>query len=91
MFPDTLLRYGKTRQEVLARVGKIAIEDFNEILRDHFNYPHPICRHLDERDPEPERVQTVAAIIMNLTEREGHISHGLPCRNEYQILNFKII
>jgi hypothetical protein len=35
------------------------LEDFREIPRDRFDYPDTICRHPDERDPEPERVQTV--------------------------------
>lgn len=88
-FPDTLLRFGRAKEKLLARTGKISIEDFKEILRDHFNFPDSICRHPDERDPEPERVQTVASIIMNLTRKELHISAGPPCTNEYQTLKFK--
>lgn len=90
-FPDSLLRYGRARQKLLGRAGKISIEDFQEILRDHFNYPDAICRHPDERDPELEHVQTVASIIMNLTKKEVHITHGPPCENAYETLTFPTI
>lgn len=90
-FPDSLLRFGKARQKLLDRAVKVSIEDFQEIFRDHFNYPDAICRHPDERDPEIERAQTVASLIMNLTRREVYISPGPPCENEYQTLKFERI
>jgi isopenicillin-N N-acyltransferase-like protein len=88
-FPDSLLRFGKARQKLADRAGRLSIEDFQEIFRDHFNYPDAICRHPDERDPEIEQVQTVASLIMNLTRREVYISPGPPCENEYQHLKFE--
>jgi len=88
-FPDSLVRLGRARQKLARRVGRIGVEDFQEVLCDHFNYPDAICRHPDERDPEPEHVQTVASIIMNLAKKEVLITHGPPCQNEYQLLSFK--
>jgi len=85
------LRYGKAKQKLMGRAGKISIEDFMDVLRDHFNYPDSICRHPDERDPELEHVQTVASIIMNLTTKEVYITHGPPCASEYQPLKFKTL
>jgi isopenicillin-N N-acyltransferase-like protein len=90
-FPDSLLRYGRAKQKMMGRAGKISIEDFKDVLRDHFNYPDSICRHPDKRDPELEHVQTVASIIMNLTTKEVYITHGPPCESEYQPLKFKTI
>jgi len=90
-FPDSLLRFGRARQKLMGRAGQISVADFQEIFRDHFNYPDAICRHPDPRDPELEHVQTVASIIMNLTTKEVHISHGPPCQNEYQTLKFKTL
>ncbi len=88
-YPDTLLRFGRARQKLMERVGKITIEDFKEIFRDHLNHPNSICRHPDERDPELEQAQTVASIIMNLTQKEVHIASGPPCQNDYQTIKFK--
>ncbi|MBP1713930.1 MAG: acyl-CoA--6-aminopenicillanic acid acyl-transferase, partial [Deltaproteobacteria bacterium] len=66
-FPDTLLRYGRAHQKMHLRSGRIGVADFKEVLGDHGNHPDSICRHPDPRDPELERVQTVASVIMNLT------------------------
>ncbi len=88
-YPDTLLRFGRARQKLMERAGKIAIEDFKEIFRDHSNHPNSICRHPDERDPELEHTQTVASIIMNLTQKEVHIAPGPPCQNDYRAIKFK--
>lgn len=90
-FPDSLLRYGRAKQKLTARSGRISIEDFKEIFRDHLNHPDSICRHPDPRDPELEQAQTVASIIMNLTTKEVHICHGPPCENEYQTMKFQVI
>ena len=88
-YPDTLLRFGRARHKLMERAGKITIEDFKEILRDHLNHPNSICRHPDERDPELEHAQTVASIIMNLSQKEVHIATGPPCQNDYQTIKFK--
>jgi isopenicillin-N N-acyltransferase like protein len=85
-FPDTLLRYGRAYQKIQSRTGRIGVADLKEILADHFNHPDAICRHPDLRDPELERVQTVASVIMNLTRREMHIAQGPPCSNVYQTI-----
>ncbi len=90
-YPDTLVRFGRARQTIRAKRGKIGVEDFKEILRDHLNHPSSICRHPDERDPEMEWAQTVASIIMNLSRREVHIAAGPPCENEYHLYKFKSI
>jgi isopenicillin-N N-acyltransferase-like protein len=91
LFPDSLVRFGRARQKMMDRAGKITVEDFQEIFRDHVNYPSSICRHPDERDPEVEHFQTVASIIMNLTRKEVHIAVGPPCQNEYQTMKFKAL
>jgi isopenicillin-N N-acyltransferase-like protein len=62
-----------------------------EECRDHLNRPNSVCRHPDERDLELERVQTVASIIMNLTQREVHLTSGPPCQNEYQTVKFEAL
>jgi isopenicillin-N N-acyltransferase-like protein len=87
-FPDTLLRYGRAQQKMQQRAGRIAVADFKEVLGDHCNHPDSICRHPDPRDPELERVQTVASIIMNLTRGEMHLTQGPPCSNPYQTIAF---
>jgi isopenicillin-N N-acyltransferase-like protein len=91
LFPDSLVRFGRARQKMMDRAGKIIVEDFKEVFRDHVNYPCSICRHPDARDPEVEHFQTVASIIMNLTTKEVHIAAGPPCQNEYEMMKFKAL
>jgi isopenicillin-N N-acyltransferase-like protein len=86
-FPDTLLRYGRAQQKMQQRAGRIGVADFKEVLGDHCNHPDSICRHPDPRDPELERVQTVASVIMNLTRGEMHLTQGPPC-SIYQTIAF---
>ena len=87
-FPDTLLRYGRAQQMIQQRAGRITVADFKEVLGDHCNHPDSICRHPDPRDPELERVQTVASVIMNLTRGEMHLTQGPPCCHPYQTIAF---
>jgi isopenicillin-N N-acyltransferase-like protein len=91
LFPDTLVRFGRARQKMMAKAGNITVEDFKEIFRDHLNHPNSICRHPDPRDPDLEHVQSLASIIMNLTQKEVHIASGPPCQNEYQTVKFKAL
>ena len=88
---NSILRYGRAKQKLGARAGRITAEDFKEVLRDHFNYPDSICRHPDPRDPELEHVESVVSIIMNLKKKEMEITHGPPCRNEYRTLKFNVL
>ncbi len=85
-FPDTLVRYGRAFQKMHLRAGRIGVTDFKQILTDHGNHPDAICRHPDLRDPELERVQTVASVIMNLTRGQMHIAQGPPCSSPYQTI-----
>ncbi len=87
-YPDTLLRYGIAQQKLFGRMGKISSADFQELFRDHFNFPNSICRHPDEREDELARAQTVVSIIMNLSKKEIYVAEGLPCQGEYRSLNF---
>ncbi|MGB9700563.1 MAG: C45 family autoproteolytic acyltransferase/hydrolase [Thermodesulfobacteriota bacterium] len=87
-YPDTLLRYGIAQQKLSARIGKITSADFQEVFRDHFNFPNGICRHPDEREHELAQAQTVVSIIMNLTKKEIYVAEGPPCQGEYRTLNF---
>ncbi len=90
-FPDTLLRYGRAKQKIMPKAGKITVEDLKETFKDHLNHPSSICRHPDERDPELERAQTVASIIMNLSRKEVHLAAGPPCENRYEKMKFKVL
>ena len=57
------------------------------IFRDHANRPESICRHHDDQPPDaPDalRLETLASVIMDLTERALYIANGPPCATDYQ-------
>ena len=51
-------------------------------LSDHHGEPLSICRHFNPAQPEEERMETLFAVVMNLTERRLALRHGKPCESE---------
>lgn len=88
-FPDSLIRIQRAEKVVRPRIGEITVETFKEAFCDHFNYPDSICRHADARDDEPLHVESVASVIMDLTDRRMLVSYGPPCANPYKEYSFK--
>jgi len=65
---------------------EVSVERMKTVLRDHGNRPESICRHCeDQPDDAPAAVvlETLASVIMDLTEGTLHITEGPPCRSEY--------
>ncbi len=48
-------------------------------LADHQNYPNSICRHNDPNQAEPDKVETVFSIVMNLSDHQLDWVKGKPC------------
>lgn len=87
-WPDTLVRYGRIRGLLRKRVGSVDVETLKQALRDHFNWPHSICHHIDERANESKQSMTVASIIMDLNDRRMHVVYpGPPCMSEYEAVS----
>jgi isopenicillin-N N-acyltransferase-like protein len=88
VFPDTLARLERIEQVLRAHVGHIEIDHLFAALRDHSGFPGSICRHGDERDPVPARMETSVSIVMDLTDRKIWMTAGPPCEGEYTVLEF---
>jgi isopenicillin-N N-acyltransferase-like protein len=87
VLPDTLWRASRVRHLLAPRSGALDVADLMAALRDHGNYPDSICRHGDERDPVPGRMETSVSLVMDLTARRLWLTHGPPCASEYQELD----
>jgi isopenicillin-N N-acyltransferase-like protein len=87
--PDTLIRAERAKRLISRNLGKIDVEKFKEILRDHFNWPNSICRHEDPRFHQDLQLKTLTSMIMDLNEKTIYISNGPPCENKYSKLVFK--
>jgi isopenicillin-N N-acyltransferase-like protein len=58
-------------------VGDLAT--FQAALTDHANAPASVCRHVDDSLPPPEQSLTVAAALVDLTDRRLLVAEGPPC------------
>jgi isopenicillin-N N-acyltransferase-like protein len=88
VFPDTIDRLARIELLLRPHVGKIDVDHLFAALRDHSGLPDSICRHGDERDPAPTRLETSVSIVMDLTDRKIWMTAGPPCESEYTVLEF---
>ncbi len=90
-FPDTHLRYWKSRQEIIENKNQLTEIEIKNTLADHTGYPDSICRH-GELFPidlgRPSTGSTVFSIVMNLTKGSFELSNGQPCSNVYETYRF---
>lgn len=89
--PDTLIRTARAQRFVERKRGALDIEAIKNLLRDHFNKPNSICRHVDERLPADFQVESLASMIMDLKERTLYLTDGPPCESEYKAFSFESI
>src|SRR5262249_23019447 len=66
-----------------AAAGKLDEDDLIGLFRDHAGYPQGICRHVDERDPPPDRSETVCSVLLDRDDRRLGIAAGPPCGHAY--------
>lgn len=83
--PDELIgtrvRYYRALR-LLKSTGTHTIKSLQVIQKDHVNWPSSICNHAVDGNPL-QREKTIAALIMDVTNRAMHIAWGNPCENTY--------
>ncbi|WP_019122556.1 C45 family autoproteolytic acyltransferase/hydolase [Brevibacillus massiliensis] len=78
ILPDSPARAKNIKHE-LSKFAEVSVEHIQDTLRNHDNFPNSICRH-----SEPiNQIQTLASIIMDLTEKSMTIAPGPPCENSF--------
>ncbi|MFG6178681.1 C45 family autoproteolytic acyltransferase/hydrolase [Halomonas sp. THAF12] len=83
--PDSRLRLARIDRLLHDRLPLGATIDaarLFEILSDHDNAPFSICRHFNPDQPAEERMETLFAVVMDLTARRLTLRHGKPCESE---------
>ncbi|MCX2726943.1 C45 family autoproteolytic acyltransferase/hydrolase [Thermomicrobium sp. 4228-Ro] len=80
---DSQLRRNRAQRLLELGIGQHSVETVKKILTDHANSPNSICKHLD---PEGNGMttRTIAALIVNVTEREIWVAAGQPCRQPFE-------
>ncbi len=84
---DTIFRSRRLRRNLEARRGKLNVETIREALCDHFSYPDSICRHPDESCDKIDQWQTLASIIIDLTELTLRYTEGPACTGPYRVVH----
>ncbi|WP_298819811.1 C45 family autoproteolytic acyltransferase/hydolase [Chloroflexus sp.] len=80
-YPHSQWRQARLRDLLAARPQSLA--SVQMALRDHESYPYSICFHIDPADPPDERYETVASIIMDVTDKTLYATDGPPCERAY--------
>jgi len=77
----TRIRYFRALR-LLKETPLHTLKSLQAIQKDHVNYPDSICNHRTEGAPLT-REKTISALLMDLTNRQMHISWGNPCESAY--------
>ncbi|HWH01372.1 MAG TPA: C45 family peptidase [Pilimelia sp.] len=82
---SSLFRSDRARRllRAAAGTGPVTPAHLAAVLRDHLGAPLAICRHVDDRDPPLERVETVYSVLLDLDARRLGLAAGPPCGGEY--------
>jgi isopenicillin-N N-acyltransferase-like protein len=91
VMPSTVSRYLRLRKLALQKVGELNVENIQEIMRDHFNYPNSICFHPRPGFHENETSGTGLSVISDLNEKVMYVAAGPPCEYEYERVPLKLM
>jgi isopenicillin-N N-acyltransferase-like protein len=81
---NSLLRRQRIQDLFENAESLIDISDIQQLLRDHGNTPNSLCAHpFEGRD-----IETVAAVIGNLTEKSFYVCKGPPCKGHFEKFSF---
>ena len=61
----------------------ITLEQVKAALSDHDNFPRSICRHPND-DPLHGFMTSVFSIIIDVDQKQMHVSRGNPCSRPYE-------
>ncbi len=79
------VRLNRARRLLLSQLGQVDVNSIQSLLRDHVNYPDAICSHPDSSDSPARRYQTIASLVMDLTDRVMWAALGPPCEHGYSV------
>lgn len=76
---SSLFRSARVRR-LLSAYPEIGEKELLGALTDHHSEPVAVCRHLDVRDAELDRSETIWTTVMDLDERTLRLIAGPPCQ-----------
>lgn len=79
----SLKRYARIK-ELVGQKKYIDIPFLRKVLADHKNRPLSICNHGTRDDyGRPRGLKTIAAVVIDPSNKSMHIAYGNPCKNKY--------
>jgi isopenicillin-N N-acyltransferase-like protein len=82
-YANSHVRFQRATRLLRDRLGCVTMDDLQQLLRDHANQPDSICAHPDPSLPLHDNYQTLASLIMDLSERLLWVAKGPPCQGEF--------
>ncbi|MBV1851943.1 C45 family autoproteolytic acyltransferase/hydolase [Catellatospora tritici] len=76
---SSLFRSARARRLLAAAGDRLRPEDVLGVLRDHHSHPVSLCRHVDPRDAEADRSETIWTVFLDLDARSMQLIPGPPC------------
>jgi isopenicillin-N N-acyltransferase like protein len=89
--PDSLFRQMRLGALLNEGRSRVSVEELQQALTDHTNYPESLCAHSSPDLPESERTATAASVIWDLTARRLWLADGNPCTSPYRELDYSAI
>jgi isopenicillin-N N-acyltransferase-like protein len=83
LWPNTMYRNVRMAR-LLRQHQPLDIDGIKALISDHFSYPHSICAHMDNNEPESIRLETRTSILISLNTRTMYVTDGPPCTNDYE-------
>ena len=86
-FPELIESHPRKRRIdalLLEAGGTTSLEQVKSALSDHEDFPRSICRHPND-DPRHGFMTSVFSIIIDVDQRQMHVSRGNPCTQPYEI------
>jgi len=81
------------RQELMTRLMEskrpLEISDLQAFLSNKEDYPDGICRYPNLEEPEADRVETIAGIIMDLESKQMWVADGHPDVNPFELYSLE--
>jgi len=82
-WPNTMYRNVRLAR-LLKQCQPLDVDKIKRQMSDHFAFPHSICAHIDDDEPENIRLGTRSSILISLNTRTMYVTDGVPCESEYE-------
>jgi isopenicillin-N N-acyltransferase-like protein len=82
-WPNTMYRNVRLAR-LLKQCQPLDVDKIKRQMSDHFAFPHSICAHADDDEPEIIRLETRSSVLISLNTRTMYVTDGVPCESEYE-------